>query len=762
LKQYGAFSASVEVGLQEYTGPDGPRKLMGSLLDRYCPKEETVEQTKTTMSANDAKKLDREIDEARRQIALLFGLLEKSQPVEDITAVLAQIDNATIYEVEVIDGGAGYAPGYGPPNVEFPSPEAGKGYDQAKGRAVLKPNGRILRIDAVDRGFGYAKPPDVSVSPPAVAATKKNTTEVYAATAKSILFPNGINKGRIERIELLDSGEGYSDNEKITVKISPPQLPLEEGGVPATAQAIREFEVGKIIIVVNGNGYAAEKAIQVKVEPPPVFARVNMNDPILRGSANEASKRKLPNRIPTVLGAINSSVAKAAEDGSAGCTGRGCYDRQVVAYGYARADTNVYASRLDKDVADRIQKKEAAVEGIGPQSFKTSIRGFSADGSVGGRVSSSSWGGGSSASLLALLPNGIGLQYDSELGRYKLAARDGAELDLVSEDYPKPLNPEFGPRGRSPIEKQKDLDLGTFRSFAMSGALSCAATHFTLTPLDVVKTKIQTDPENYPNAVVAFQKLFKGGLKGLFSGWVPTTLGFFTIGGFSYSTTELFRRWCEDFAGPSASQLEVPIILFSAAVSAFFGAFIIAPFETVRIRSVYQPDYAENALGVVKRMNEEEGPSSFFSAVPAFALKDVPYCMAKFTVFDLSSSYLYNMYPVAREDLRLSLYVSLVAGTLGGITAAIVSNPADASISEMKKSKSDISPPQAAMAIIDRGGPALLFSGLPVRMLYYSILVSLQFLLYDTVRFALGIGSDDLKLYLDVLGGALSETGGPV
>ena len=32
----------------------------------------------------------------------------------------------------------------------------------------------------------------------------------------------------------------------------------------------------------------------------------------------------------------------------------------------------------------------------------------------------------------------------------------------------------------------------------------------------------------------------------------------------------------------------------------------------------------------------------------------------------------------------------------------------------------------------------------------------------SAVRFALGIGADDLKLYLDVLGGALTESGGPV
>ena len=37
LVQFGAFSASVEVGLQEYRGPDGPKRLMVNLLRRYCP-----------------------------------------------------------------------------------------------------------------------------------------------------------------------------------------------------------------------------------------------------------------------------------------------------------------------------------------------------------------------------------------------------------------------------------------------------------------------------------------------------------------------------------------------------------------------------------------------------------------------------------------------------------------------------------------------------------------------------------------------------
>ena len=136
--------------------------------------------------------------------------------------------------------------------------------------------------------------------------------------------------------------------------------------------------------------------------------------------------------------------------------------------------------------------------------------------------------------------------------------------------------------------------------------------------------------------------------------------------------------------------------------------------------------------------------------------------MAKFAVFDLSTSWLYSTFPAAQEDLQLSLLVSLAGGTLGGMTASVVSNPADAIISEMKKTKSDLGPFDTANILIKRGGIPALVRGLGLRIFFYSLIVSLQFFVYATVRFALGVGSDALKMYLDVLGGALRDNSGSI
>lgn len=131
-------------------------------------------------------------------------------------------------------------------------------------------------------------------------------------------------------------------------------------------------------------------------------------------------------------------------------------------------------------------------------------------------------------------------------------------------------------------------------------------------------------------------------------------------------------------------------------------------------------------------------------------------------VFDLSTERLLEAFPAANEDLKLSLLVTLVGGILGGTAAAMVSNPADAVISEMKKDKAKISPQDAARKLIERAGVNGLFTGLSLRIVFYSLIASLQFVVYDGVRFALGIGPDDLKLYLDVLGGALQQPGSGV
>jgi solute carrier family 25 phosphate transporter 3 len=143
-------------------------------------------------------------------------------------------------------------------------------------------------------------------------------------------------------------------------------------------------------------------------------------------------------------------------------------------------------------------------------------------------------------------------------------------------------------------------------------------------------------------------------------------------------------------------------------------------------------------------------------------VKEIPFGVSKFFVFTLCSRFLLQTFPAAEEDIQFSLLVSLVSGMMGGLAAAIVSNPADATISEMKKAKTKLGPIEAVKGLIERGGYANLMRGLPIRSFFYPLIVSMQFFVYDIVRLYLGVGADDLKVYLDVLGSALQDGGSMV
>ena len=561
LKQFGAFSASVEVGLQEYesgkgktsksgiagisssssSSSEGPARLMKSLLARYCRSIESIQEKRELkglplLTEQEEARERRQKKEAKRQIALLFGLLESTQPVEALNKLLASIDNGSIASVVVLDGGNGYAPGYGPPRVVFPPPTGGDDDGvTATGRATIQPNGQILRIDLENRGIGYSNPPKVVISAP---GEDRGVTipGSKGATAKSVVFKRGPNKGRLERILIQESGVGYMEGERMRINIGPPELDPSLGGIKATAKAILEYSVTGINITDPGKGYAVEKQIPVYVDPPPLTARVNMNDPLMARIIDPMKpipvstvpttndKRKIASNTNssdpnTFTYRMNALALNNGEGGGGGCIGRACYDDPVVAIATAEAESNSFTTFRNENDARKIIEDEVAL---------IKDRAISAtSGGPDSQLPSIFWNGGpssSSAQLLTLLPPGLGLEYDSDLKRFVLAASSDY-FDGVSKVPPlssgRPLDPQFGPRGRSPIDREVQLDFSSYLRFCLSGSICASGVHLMVTPLDVIKTKIQTDPDNYPGPISSFQKIVnEKGVKGFFSGYV--------------------------------------------------------------------------------------------------------------------------------------------------------------------------------------------------------------------------------------------------
>ena len=635
LDQFGQFAASVEVGLVDFEGERGPATLLEELVRRYAdvslqdapaarkdPFSSFITGSamgnSTQPTLQQQQKIRRK-KEALRQIALMFSLLKDYQPVDLITQLLAADDDAKIDEVVITDGGAGYLPPEisSPPKISFPNPPT---FGTVFGGSVAQGTVNMEvtgRILKLDVTNGGSG----YEKPPNVEISIPNSvgSESSRATAKAILG-KGKSKGSVERIDLLNFGMGYSSKNAIVVSISPPE---SSEGETASAKAILEYNVVGVDILDPGRGYAAERPVRrIIIDPPPDLG----------------------------IG----------------------FSRPATAVSYPRGRSTSFKSFMG-DADNYLQTSDA---------------------------SESNWViGPTSSQILTLLPSGVGLNYDTSLKRYILStAQNDFEGSLFGEIL-KPLNPIFGIRGRSPIEKQKNLDTSTVIRFIASGAVCSSVAHLALTPIDVVKTKVQTKPDVYNGGVIeTFKKVLnEEGAKTFFDGWEPTFVGFFFTGGVAFFFTEYFRRVYTSFAvsymvtqssmtevGAAAvanSSLEIPLVAAAAASSGLLCCFLLAPFDAIRIRRVTEPDFADSIVGVVNRIVKEEGFLSLFSALNAWILKEVPYNVVKFIVFDSFTEWAYAKYPVAQEDIRLSLAVSLVGGTCGGIAAAVVSNPADVIVS---------------------------------------------------------------------------------
>ena len=78
---------------------------------------------------------------------------------------------------------------------------------------------------------------------------------------------------------------------------------------------------------------------------------------------------------------------------------------------------------------------------------------------------------------------------------------------------------------------------------AIGGALCCGLTHTAVTPLDVVKCNMQTNPAKYPGIAAGFGvSLKEGGARGLVRGWVPTLFGYSIQGAAKFGLYEYFKK----------------------------------------------------------------------------------------------------------------------------------------------------------------------------------------------------------------------------
>ncbi|KAF3940653.1 Mitoferrin [Dactylella cylindrospora] len=293
------------------------------------------------------------------------------------------------------------------------------------------------------------------------------------------------------------------------------------------------------------------------------------------------------------------------------------------------------------------------------------------------------------------------------------------------------------------ITPQKRSGIDLYSRFAFAGAVCCSVTHGALTPVDVVKTRIQLEPTVYNKGMIGgFRQVIQNeGAGALLTGFGPTAAGYFLQGAFKFGGYEFFKKTFIDYLGvETATANRTAVYLGSAAFAEFFADIALCPLEATRIRLVSEPTFASGLVSGFGKILRQEGVGAFYSGFGPILFKQVPYTMAKFVVYEKLAEAAWGVIDKSTASDGLQTAVNLGSGLGAGFAAAIISQPADTMLSKINKTKG--LPGEGTTSRLIKIGKELglrgSFTGIGARLFMVGTLTAFQFAIYGDIKKALG------------------------
>jgi len=273
----------------------------------------------------------------------------------------------------------------------------------------------------------------------------------------------------------------------------------------------------------------------------------------------------------------------------------------------------------------------------------------------------------------------------------------------------------------------------------LGGAISCGFTHTGVVPLDLVKCRLQVNPDKYKGIFNGFKVTIKeDGMRGLAKGWAPTFIGYSMQGLCKFGFYEVFKIFYADLIGEENAFLwRTCLYLASSASAEFFADIALSPMEAVKVRVQTMPGFPPTLRQAAPIIFQQEGIMGFYKSLVPLWMRQIPYTMMKFACFERTVELLYkHVVPKPRADCtkQEQLVVTFTAGYIAGVFCAIVSHPADTLVSKLNQDKG-----ASTGDIIKKLGFAGLWKGLTARIIMIGTLTAAQWFIYDGVKVAFAL-----------------------
>ncbi|KAI3704468.1 hypothetical protein L1987_74688 [Smallanthus sonchifolius] len=271
---------------------------------------------------------------------------------------------------------------------------------------------------------------------------------------------------------------------------------------------------------------------------------------------------------------------------------------------------------------------------------------------------------------------------------------------------------------------------------AVGGMLSAGATHLAVTPLDVLKVNMQVNPVKYSSIATSFTTLLReGGVAAFRRGWAGKFFGYGVQGACRFGLYEYLNKI---YSNSLKDQNKSLIFFLSSASAEVIANVALCPFEAIKVRVQAQPHFAKGLGDGFPKLYASEGLRGFYKGLIPLWGRNLPFSMIMFATFEHSVDFLYrNAIQRKKEDCSITqqLGVTCLAGYAAGSTGSIISNPADNIVASLNNNKTS----SLKMVVKKIGLRDLFTRSLPIRIMLVGPVVTLQWLIYDSIKVLSGL-----------------------
>jgi solute carrier family 25 phosphate transporter 3 len=272
----------------------------------------------------------------------------------------------------------------------------------------------------------------------------------------------------------------------------------------------------------------------------------------------------------------------------------------------------------------------------------------------------------------------------------------------------------------------------------IGGILSCGITHTLMTPVDLVKCRLQTGYP-YKNTIHGLKTIWtQEGIRGISRGWAPTAVGYSFQGLCKFGFYEFFKHYYSELAGEeNAVKYRTFIYIAGSASAEAIADVALCPWEAVKVRIQTDEKFARGLTDGLPKLVREQGVSGLYKGLVPLWLRQIPYTIMKFTAFESVVEMIYKTAlskPKEEYNKVQQLAVSFIGGYIAGVFCAVVSHPADVVVSKLNKVQD-----ATIGQIVSELGFKSMWSGLLPRIFMIGTLTALQWFIYDSFKVYVGL-----------------------